>query len=91
MAASDWGGGDAWGGKPLVSKKDYTKGTEYGGVEGLIQPLPHQSDLDSRGSRETLMKIYNSHAGGIRAEDNSTIADADDEVPETLFIRGYLD
>lgn len=52
--------GDAgdWGGKPIVSEKDWHKGTEYGGVEGVIQPLdsPHQLKVTPD---EQLQIIYN--------------------------------
>lgn len=29
----------AWGHKPIISQDDWRKGTEYGGVDGIIAPL----------------------------------------------------
>lgn len=48
----------AWGGKPLTSEKDWRKGSEYGGQEGIIQPLdsPHTASLSAR---EVLMMVLN--------------------------------
>jgi hypothetical protein len=52
------GDAGAWGGKPIVSEKDWRKGTEYGGVEGMIQPLdsPHGNHVTED---EQLQIIYN--------------------------------
>lgn len=38
------------------SEADPAKGTEYGGVEGLIQPRPHEIELHPR---EQLMLLIN--------------------------------
>jgi hypothetical protein len=81
---------EEWGGRKLVSDTPYDdrKATEYGGVDGLIQPAPHQSDLDSRGSREQLMKIYNTRPGGEYAgQGNDTVPYGEDDVPETALIQ----
>jgi hypothetical protein len=47
-----------WGGKPIVSEADWRKGTEYGGVGGVISPLdsPH---TESMAAAEQLAMIYN--------------------------------
>lgn len=39
--------------RSLLSEEDYRDGSEYGGVGGLIQPLPHQPT-----SSERLSMIY---------------------------------
>ncbi len=34
----------------IVSEGDYTKGTEFGGVDGVVQPPPHRSTARERRS-----------------------------------------
>lgn len=45
-----------WGGRPILSDKDWRKGTEYGGVEGLVAPIdsPHTPSMTAH---EQLMFI----------------------------------
>lgn len=73
------GDAGAWGGRPIVSDKDWRKGSEYGGVEGLIAPADSGHSPNDVAS-EQLMLVYNSDAG------------VDEQVvilPETKKIRGY--
>jgi hypothetical protein len=47
-----------WGSKPIVSEDDWRRGTEYGGVGGIIAPLdsPHTASLTAA---EQLMMVHN--------------------------------
>lgn len=48
--------------------RDYLKGSEYGGVDGLVQPPPHEPD-----AREQLIAIHQRKVlatGDFTAEDN---------------------
>lgn len=47
-----------WGGKPIVSEKDWRDGSEYGGVEGLIPPLD-SAHTNVMPASEQLMLIHN--------------------------------
>jgi hypothetical protein len=70
----------------LTSKKNYTKGSEFGGVDGMIQPLPHGTE--TLPSHETLKLVYQTdkEAGAIKYRDGSTVED-DQPIPETKRIR----
>lgn len=71
----------AWGGRPMISKENWRRGSEYGGVGGLIAPRdsPHNpADVAS----EQLMMIYNTDPA---IDDQGT----DVVIPETSPIRGY--
>lgn len=69
----------------LTSDTDYRKGTEYGGVDGQIQPPPHSP---ANHPREQLAQIYqiNPAAGAIKYRDGS-VDIQDQPVPETKKIR----
>lgn len=68
----------------LVSDRDPNTGTEYGGVDGVIQPPPH-TDLMAH---EKLMQFsqLNKEAGAITYRDGSSEAETQ-PIPETTKIR----
>jgi hypothetical protein len=68
-------------GRPWVkqSEIDPAKGTEYGGVEGLIQPYPHDIKTEAR---EQLMLLMNTDPG----DELSGI-----ELPPLKTVRKYTD
>lgn len=54
------GDAGAWGGKPIVSEKDWRRGTEYGGVDRIIAPADSAHwDNENMSGDEKLMLIYN--------------------------------
>lgn len=54
----------------MARNRDEFGGTEFGGVKGLIQPLPHQPT-----TTETLMQVY--------ATEPAATADEEQFIPET--------
>jgi hypothetical protein len=83
VATSEYGAGTfgAKYGKPWVkqSEADPTKGSEYGGVEGLIAPPPH--DVKAVAS-EQLMLLMNTDP----ADENSGV-----DLPPMKTVRDYLE
>jgi hypothetical protein len=53
----------------LVSTESYTRGTEFGGVAGLIQPPPHVPT-----AHERLMMVYAIDPTDPGTEDGSIVA-----------------
>lgn len=76
--ASDHGD---WGGRPIISERDWRSGSEYGGVEGLIQPRDSGHD-PANNAHEQLMLIYNTDP----ADELSGT-----DLPPTPKMRGYGD
>jgi hypothetical protein len=66
----------------LTSSAKIESGTEYGGVDGVIQPPPHVAN-----SREMLMQVYQTDpaAGAIKYLDGHTDAEHQ-PIPETKKI-----
>lgn len=80
MAGSDWGG------KRLFSEEDWTDGSEYGGVKGLIAP-ENSGHTQYLTADEQLMLIYNTE---IEVYDPATGTHGQSEtdyVPETKKIQ----
>lgn len=70
----------------LISDTPYNKGTEFGGVDNVIQPLPHGTEtLPAHETRMLLMQTT-SHAGAITYADGSTDEETQ-RVPETKRVR----
>lgn len=70
-----------WGGRQIRSEKDWQKGTEYGGVEGLIAPAASAHDVADHPS-EQLMLMYNTNPGDRTGESGN-------ELTETKLMRKY--
>jgi hypothetical protein len=70
-----------WGGRKLVSEKDWRKGTEYGGVEGMIQPAGSGHDVADH-PREQLMLMYNTDPGDREGQSGN-------ELTPTKLARQY--
>ena len=47
----------------MAKAKDPNRGTEYGGVAGLVQPAPHEPD-----AREKLMGIYDTDPADVTSQ-----------------------
>jgi hypothetical protein len=75
-----------WGGRPIISTDDWRKGSEYGGVGGIIAPRDsgHTNHLSAR---EELMMIYNTHP--VQYDQLTGIPNfvEEDIVPETKKIQ----
>jgi len=70
----------------LISDTPYTKGTEFGGVDNIIQPLPHGTEtLPSKETRMLMMQTT-PHAGAIKYKDGSVDVE-DQRVPDTKRVR----
>ncbi len=54
--------------REIVSTADYRTGTEFGGVEGLIQPPPHVPT-----AHERLMMVYAIDPSDTGTEDGSVV------------------
>lgn len=59
-------------------QQDISKGTEFGGVNGMIQPLPHEPNAS-----ETLNLIYHTEPDPAYRPEH----DLDDVVPATRRVR----
>jgi hypothetical protein len=70
----------------LISDTPYTKGTEFGGVDGIIQPLPHGTETLPAHETRMLMTHTTPHAGAITYKDGSVDIETQ-RVPETKRIR----
>lgn len=70
-----------WGGRKLHSTKDWRKGSEYGGVEGLLPPesSPHDS---ADHPVDILWMMRNTNPGDRTGESGN-------EVPPTKMVRKY--
>jgi hypothetical protein len=68
----------------LTSDADITTGTEYGGVDGMIQPPPH---VPGNHSEDMLRQVYqtNPSAGAIQYKDGTTDVE-DQPIPATKKI-----
>jgi hypothetical protein len=66
----------------LISDEPYTKGTEYGGVGNIIQPLPHGTETLPAHETRMLMMQVNREAGAITYADGSVDIETQ-RVPET--------
>jgi hypothetical protein len=68
----------------LTSDVDIQKGTEYGGVDGMIQPPPHSV---ANVPREGLLQAYQTNPSvGVAYRDGSIESD-DQPIPETKKIK----
>jgi len=68
-------------GRKLISNKSTTRGSEYGGVEGMIQPPPHKPTPP-----EKLKLIYQTNPyADAQYADGTTVVD-DVPIPETQQI-----
>lgn len=70
-----------WSGRKIYSEKDWQKGSEYGGVEGLIAPRSSPHDVADHPS-EQLMLIYNTDPGDRTGESGN-------DLTETKMMRKY--
>jgi hypothetical protein len=70
----------------LISDTPYTRGTEFGGVDNIIQPLPHGTETLPAHETRMLMTHTTPHAGAIQYADGSVDIETQ-RVPETKRIR----
>jgi hypothetical protein len=70
----------------LISDTPYTKGTEFGGVDGVIQPLPHGTETLPAHETRALIMQTTPHAGAIKYKDGS-VDQENQRVPETKRLR----
>lgn len=70
----------------LISDTPYTQGTEFGGVDNIIQPLPHGTETLPAHETRMLMMQTTPHAGAITYRDGS-VDDETQRVPETKKVR----
>lgn len=54
MTGTDHGN---WGGREIFSSEDWRRGTEYGGVGGLVAPIDSDHTPNIKG-KEELMAVY---------------------------------
>lgn len=70
----------------LISDVPYTRGTEFGGVDNVIQPLPHGTETLPAHETRMLMMQTTPHAGAIQYKDGSVDIETQ-RVPETKRLR----
>lgn len=70
----------------LISDVPYTRGTEFGGVDNIIQPLPHGTETLPAHETRMLMTQINKEAGAITYADGSVELETQ-RVPETKRVR----
>jgi hypothetical protein len=70
----------------LVSDSDPQKGTEFGGVDGLIQPPPHTTDRYSASEKLMQFGQLNKEAGAITYRDGTTEIETQ-PIPESSRAR----
>lgn len=77
----------AWSGRNLRSTKEADSKTagEYTGVEGMIQPAPHDPEENSRDTHEQLWLLYNTDPGARATDPDATGL----PVTEPAKIRDY--
>jgi hypothetical protein len=70
----------------LISDVPYTRGTEFGGVDNIIQPLPHGTETLPAHETRMLMMQINREAGAITYADGSVELETQ-RVPESKRLR----
>lgn len=79
-----------WGGRPLFSKQDWRRGTEYGGVDGLIAPLDSAHDIQDH-PIDQLRVIYNTEPASeiLVANGVAVVEPMEEIIPTTSKIRDF--